>query len=98
MPLLASTCEEADETNNSASSKRRRGAVSRIIINVRATYDKAVAEVKKLRSELMSAWKALASLRRERDQMSTDLRGAARRTDRSEVLASQAREWQREAD
>eukprot|EP00965_Chrysotila_dentata_P097815 3234218-Pleurochrysis_carterae.AAC.1 len=84
MPLLASTCEEADETNDSASSKRCRGAVSRITINVRAAYDEAVAEVKKLRFELMAAWKALALLRRERDQISIDLRGAARRTDRSE--------------
>eukprot|EP00965_Chrysotila_dentata_P180868 5970197-Pleurochrysis_carterae.AAC.1 len=46
----------------------------------------------------MAAWKSNASLTRERDQLASELRGNARRVDRSEAVASQALHWRREAD
>eukprot|EP00965_Chrysotila_dentata_P048688 1615489-Pleurochrysis_carterae.AAC.1 len=46
----------------------------------------------------MTAWKSNAAFEEERDRLATNLRGAVHRVDRSDVLASRALDWRREAD
>eukprot|EP00965_Chrysotila_dentata_P192252 6175067-Pleurochrysis_carterae.AAC.3 len=80
--LQAAACRHDQADADAAAdfpSKRRRGAVFRIFVNVRAASNEATAEAKRLRSELMMAWIANASLIKEQDKLATDLRGAAQR-------------------
>eukprot|EP00965_Chrysotila_dentata_P031482 1049699-Pleurochrysis_carterae.AAC.1 len=46
----------------------------------------------------MAAWKANAALRKERDQLATQVRSSSRRLERAEVVSSRALDWHDEAD
>eukprot|EP00965_Chrysotila_dentata_P012181 399692-Pleurochrysis_carterae.AAC.1 len=84
-------------TSSTSSSKRRREPF-RIAINLRTAFDEISAEAKKLRSDVMAAWKSNAALAKERDRLATDLRSATRRVERAEVVCTRALDWHNQAD
>eukprot|EP00965_Chrysotila_dentata_P259943 6213735-Pleurochrysis_carterae.AAC.2 len=80
-----------------SSSKRSRSSLG-ITIDLRSALGEMKMEAKKLRSDLMTAWKSNSLLTEEQNRLASDMRSAARRVDRSEAASSRALDWQREVD